>query len=94
MESMPEQKSAPLPDLEFDPAWIRKQHIIFDIVYTPMRTPLIDLAERRGASIVYGYKMLLYQATMQFKIFTGQPAPESLMERVLLTHLRAKRGAV
>ncbi|MCE9599939.1 MAG: shikimate dehydrogenase [Spirochaetia bacterium] len=81
-----------LPELNFDPAWIRKNHVVFDIVYTPMRTPLLDLAEKKGASVVYGYKMLLYQATRQFELFTGQKAPESLMERVLLSNLKAKRG--
>ncbi len=77
-----------LPELGFDPDWIHKHHIVFDIVYIPMRTPLIELAERKGASVVYGYKMLLYQAARQFELFTGQTAPESLMERVLLSHLR------
>lgn len=81
-----------LPELHFDPDWLRKNHIVFDIVYTPMRTPLLSLAEKKGASIVYGYKMLLYQATRQFELFTGHKAPESLMEGILRNHLRAKRG--
>ena len=83
-----EKGSKVLPELGFDPDWITKNHLVFDVIYVPMRTPLIELAERRGSTIVYGYKMLLYQAVRQFELFTGQSAPESLMERLLLSHLR------
>lgn len=75
----------PLPE-EF----IKNFHIVFDIVYTPARTPLLDLAERRGARTVQGYLMLLYQATIQFEIFTGEKAPVHLMEKELLKALKKK----
>lgn len=79
-----------LAGMQFDPAWIRRSHTIFDIVYTPMKTPLLSAAEDKGARIVFGYKMLLYQAILQFELFTGMQAPHSLMERVLLDHLKRK----
>ncbi len=69
---------------------IQQPHVVFDAVYTPMRTPLLNLAAQRGARIVYGYFMLLYQAVLQFQLFTGQPAPENLMEKELLGALRAR----
>lgn len=80
-----------LAGMQFDPAWIRRRHTIFDIVYTPMKTPLLRLAEDRGARIVFGYKMLLYQAVLQFEMFTKTTAPHSLMERVLLDELRKRQ---
>jgi shikimate dehydrogenase len=57
--------------------------IVFDIVYNPRETRLLREAKERGCTIVYGYKMLLYQAAEQFKLFTGRPAPLELMESVL-----------
>lgn len=80
-----------LAGMQFDPGWIQRRHTVFDIVYTPMKTPLLALAEDRGARIVFGYKMLLYQAVMQFELFTGTAAPHSLMERVLLDQLKLRR---
>lgn len=79
-----------LPGMQFDPVWIRRKHTIFDIVYTPMKTPLLMLAEDKGARIVFGYKMLLYQAVLQFELFTGMQAPHSLMERILLDQLKRR----
>lgn len=80
-----------LAGMQFDPAWVRRRHTVFDIVYTPMKTPLLALAEDRGARIVFGYKMLLYQAVIQFELFTGTAAPHSLMERTLLDQLKLRR---
>ncbi|MBX7058236.1 MAG: shikimate dehydrogenase [Leptospirales bacterium] len=75
----------PLPSALLAPA-----HTVFDIVYTPMRTPLIAQAAERRCTVVYGYYMLLYQAALQFELFTGEAAPENLMERELLSALRRK----
>ncbi len=56
---------------------------VFDIVYNPKDTRLIQEARQRGAKIIYGYKMLLYQAVTPFRLFTGRPAPLKIMESVL-----------
>ncbi len=44
---------------------------IFDIVYYPEKTPLLERAEKAGCKVANGADMLLYQAHEQFKIFTG-----------------------
>lgn len=76
-------KELPLPE-EF----VQQRHLVFDIVYNPARTPLVDLATRRRATLVPGYLMLLYQAVAQFTLFTGETAPESIMEKELLAAIR------
>jgi len=73
----------PLPE-EF----IREFHTVFDIVYIPALTPLVRAAKKKGASIVPGYLMLLYQAGRQFELFTGEKAPVHLMEKELLRALK------
>jgi shikimate dehydrogenase len=60
---------------------------VFDIVYNPKETRLAREARKSGCAIVYGYKMLLYQAAQQFKLFTGQPAPIRVMELTLIKAL-------
>ncbi len=85
-----EGKEALLPvPVEF----LHRAHTVFDIVYTPQRTPLLALAERRGAKTIPGYLMLLYQALLQFELFTGEKAPEALLEKELLRALRKKSEA-
>lgn len=61
--------------------------LVFDIVYNPKETKLIQDAKKIGCTIVYGYKMLLYQAVAQFQLFTGEKAPISIMEKELLKNL-------
>ncbi|MFC1871088.1 shikimate dehydrogenase [Chloroflexota bacterium] len=56
---------------------------VFDAVYNPKETRLLVEARQKGCNIVYGYKMFLYQAALQFELFTGQPAPLSVMESAL-----------
>lgn len=57
--------------------------VVFDIVYKPLFTPLLRYAAKHGCEIITGDKMLLYQAFEQFKIFTGEKAPEDVMKRAL-----------
>jgi shikimate dehydrogenase len=60
---------------------------VFDIVYNPKETRLLREAREKGSNIVYGYKMLLYQAAQQFELFTGHPAPIEVMESALVKAL-------
>lgn len=56
---------------------------VFDVVYNPGETRLLREAKERGCTVVYGYKMFLYQAAVQFELFTGHKAPIVEMEKVL-----------
>jgi shikimate dehydrogenase len=67
--------------------------VVFDTVYNPKETKLLSEARERGCAIVYGYKMLLYQAAMQFELFTGHQAPIKVMESVLTQALEGERNA-
>lgn len=48
---------------------------VFDTVYTPSRTPMIEEAESRGARVVLGVDLFLRQAALQFEGWTGEDAP-------------------
>ncbi len=57
--------------------------IVMDLVYNPRETPLLRLARERGARVVEGWKMLLYQGAFSFEIWTGKKAPLEVMAKVL-----------
>ena len=66
-----------------DKKFLRENHIIFDVVYSPKETKLIREAKQKGAKIVYGYEMLLYQGIAQFELYTGMKAPSETMRKTL-----------
>jgi shikimate dehydrogenase len=45
--------------------------VVFDIVYTPLETPLLAIARRRGNPVVDGLGMLLHQAVSGFEAWFG-----------------------
>lgn len=59
------------------------RHVVFDMVYRPRRTRLIEEAEAAGCVTVLGLEMLLYQAVLQFEWWTGEAAPEAAMRAAL-----------
>jgi len=65
--------------------------LVFDMVYNPIETPLLKLAKERGIAIVTGMEMFVQQGARQFEIWTGKPAPEAEMMRVVELELR-RRG--
>ncbi len=69
--------------IDFDPAWT-SETVVFDTVYNPLKTKLIQLAEKRGAKIVLGTEMFVRQAAVQFKEFTGLDADVGLFRRVMM----------
>ena len=63
---------------------INKNTIVYDIVYMPVETPLIQQSKNQGATIIYGWEMLLAQAMKSFEIWIGKPAPYEAMKLTLL----------
>lgn len=56
---------------------------VYDIIYNPRKTALIESALAAGCEVIYGASMLMEQAFLQFFHFTGKPYPEALKGRVL-----------
>jgi shikimate dehydrogenase len=58
--------------------------VVMDIVYKPIETELLKAARRRGAAVIHGGRMLLYQAARQFELYTRVArAPLAEMDRAL-----------
>lgn len=63
---------------------IKQNTIVYDIVYRPMNTDFIKQAKQKDATVIYGYEMLLGQATRAFEIWHKVEAPYNAMKRALL----------
>jgi shikimate dehydrogenase len=64
--------------------FIKKGSVVFDIVYRPITTGLIENAKYAQAVVVYGYEMLIEQGAKAFELWTGIPAPRDVMKKSLL----------
>ena len=67
--------------------------LVFDLVYNPIDTPLIRTAREKGIPVVTGVEMFVHQGARQFEIWTGKPAPEDDMLRVVVHALRQQAEA-
>ena len=61
--------------------------LVYDIVYKPAKTKLIELAEKRGLKTLGGLEMLLLQGARAFEIWTGETAPLDVMRKALIEAL-------
>ncbi|MEM3407806.1 MAG: shikimate dehydrogenase [Nitrososphaerota archaeon] len=66
---------------------LREDLVIFDVVYNPIKTKLIEDAIDKGAKIVYGMDMLIGQAAKAFKIWTGLEPPIEIAFNILKSEL-------
>ena len=62
--------------------------LVFDLVYNPIETPLIRQARAQSIPVIAGLEMFVHQGARQFEIWTGKPAPQADMLRVVLHALR------
>jgi len=53
--------------------------LVYDLVYNPWLTPLLELAQKAGANILGGLPMLVFQGAASFKLWTGREAPVDIM---------------
>ena len=67
--------------------------IVFDMVYDPAETRLLQMAKERGALVIPGSEMFVHQAARQFEIWTGKPAPREDMLRIVNVALAERAAA-
>ena len=76
------------PDLDKDPITRYKfkgHEIVYDLIYNPPLTKILERAIEKGCKVINGEEMLLAQAGVQFQLFTGSNYifPQSSMYDIL-----------
>ena len=64
-----------------------KGQIIFDVVYNPVKTKLLKLAEAQGATIITGLKMFIEQGAKSYELWTGEKMPIEKVYSALESYL-------
>lgn len=71
--------------------WLTSRICIFDIVYSPNGTKLIQNAKKIGARAIDGIDMLVYQGAIAFKIWTGREPPIDVMKEAIKKEIENRR---
>jgi len=66
--------------------------LVFDLVYNPIRTRLMQDAQAAGVQCISGLSMFLHQGLAQFEIWTGKRLDERRAGQVLLADMALTGG--
>lgn len=61
---------------------------VVDIIYNPLKTKLLQEAEKAGCRIITGLGMFVHQGAEQLKIWTGLEPPRDIMRKTVEAVLR------
>lgn len=67
---------------------LHKHQIVFDAVYAPYETKLIQMAREKKATVIHGTELLLFQGAAQFELFTGKKAPIDIMRKIIMENIQ------
>ncbi len=62
---------------------LKQSAVVYDLVYKPVKTQLLQDAKKLGHKASGGLTMLLYQGAESFEIWTGETAPVDVMKKAL-----------
>jgi shikimate dehydrogenase len=69
---------------------LHRAHVVADLVYHPLDTPLLRAARAAGARTVDGLGMLVHQAALQVALWTGAEPPVAVMRAAALAELQRR----
>ncbi|WOH50642.1 shikimate dehydrogenase [Bradyrhizobium sp. sBnM-33] len=65
---------------------------VADAVYTPLWTPLLTAAKARGARLMTGRELAIYQAADAFELFTGLKPPADVIQNAFDAVMASRYG--
>ena len=80
----PQENVLPIDNIDQikDLSFINEKTAVVDMIYNPSRTLFLKEAQNRGAKILNGFGMLIYQGIIAYELFTDEKLPEDMGERI------------
>jgi shikimate dehydrogenase len=69
--------------LDLEPSLFSPRLFVYDTIYRPAETQLLQMAADAGAKVANGTSMLLHQGAKAFELWTKRKAPLAVMRRAL-----------
>jgi shikimate dehydrogenase len=70
-----------------DKSVFSSSQIVYDLIYAPLKTTLLQDAESEGAKTISGLEMLIAQGAVAFELWTGQKMPIEIVRQKLMSHI-------
>ena len=74
-----------------DNFWIslNSKTVIYDLIYNPQETPLLNFSQKKGCHTINGMKMLVAQGAKSLSYWTdGAKIPVEIMEEAIKKYLK------
>nr|AUG32386.1 shikimate / quinate 5-dehydrogenase [Paulinella longichromatophora] len=79
---------SPLTDLQLE--MLKNEAVVYDLIYTPRPTLLLDKSVSKGHECIDGLEMLVHQGAASLKLWTGvKDVPINVMRDAALSYLRS-----
>lgn len=64
-----------------------KEQVVFDVVYNPLKTKFLALAEKQGAIALNGLKMFVEQGAKSFELWTEHEMPKEKVYKTIQSYM-------
>ncbi|MDI6783092.1 MAG: shikimate dehydrogenase [bacterium] len=82
----------PEDPLLIEPDWLRPALKVFDLIYNPLETKLVQVARQQGCLATNGLNMLIQQGAASFEIWTGIQPPVEIMRQAIIDFLNQENS--
>lgn len=81
----PEEDDSPVLIEDF----FSSDQIVFDLIYNPVETKFLKLAQAKGAKTINGLQMFVEQGARSYELWTGETMPKEKVMKALISYLNA-----
>jgi len=80
--------------IPLDRELLHPDQIVYDMVYNPLNTPLLQAAQIAGATTISGIEMLIGQAERSFTLWTNMKMPIDAVRAALLQEIQEQQSRI
>jgi len=73
---------------------LHPDQIVYDMVYNPLNTPLLQAAQHAGATTISGIEMLIGQAERSFTLWTNMKMPLTTVREALMQEIQQQQSRI
>ncbi|MBQ3037551.1 MAG: shikimate dehydrogenase [Clostridia bacterium] len=83
----PDTDKCPVSDMPY----VDEKTAVADMIYNPEKTMFLKMAEKKGAKIVNGLGMLIFQGIIAFELFTGAKVTDDMYYDIMRDVFKAEK---